>query len=62
MNRCPACDSPRPHLHPAVQCGGEVELCTHDFHLTPTNLNRQSYISAVKAKRAALTSTLGTEK
>lgn len=36
---CPRCDSPAPHLHPAVQCGGEVSPCAHSFHerLTPEN-------------------------
>jgi hypothetical protein len=49
-NRCPRCDSPAPHLHPAVQCEGEVELCTHHFHLTPTNQNRPEWIENVRAK------------
>lgn len=30
--RCPRCDSAYPHLHPAVQSGGEVQVCTHPFH------------------------------
>jgi hypothetical protein len=51
-HRCPKCDSPAPHQHPAVQCEGEVELCTHDYHLIPTNMNRTEYISRVLAKRA----------
>lgn len=51
--RCPKCDSPAPHLHPAVQCEGEIELCTDDFHLTPTNQNRQELIEDVLAKRRA---------
>ena len=33
MNRCPTCDSPAPYLHPATGFEGEVELCTHNFHL-----------------------------
>lgn len=52
--RCPRCQSSHPHRHPAVQFEGEVELCTHDFHLQRTNSNRSSYIAAVLAKRAAL--------
>ncbi len=37
--RCPKCDSPQPHLHPAVQCDGEVHVCSDDFHrtITPSN-------------------------
>lgn len=50
--KCPRCESPAPHLHPAVQFEGEVETCTHDFHLTVTPQNTPAYISAVHAKRA----------
>ena len=53
MTNCPRCTSPHPHLHPAVQFEGEVETCTHDFHLRPTNQNRQQHIATVLAKRAA---------
>ena len=52
MNRCPICDSREPHLHPAVQHEGEVELCVDDFHLTPTYHNRPEFIAAVLKKRA----------
>lgn len=52
-DRCPRCDSPVPHLHPAVQYEGEVELCTHAFHLTPTNQNRPEWIENVRAKLRA---------
>jgi hypothetical protein len=38
--RCPRCDSPAPHLHPAVQSEGEVQRCPHPYHSTPTNQNR----------------------
>lgn len=51
---CPHCDSPHPHLHPAVQAEGEVEVCIHDFHLTPTPQNRPEYIAGVHAKRAKI--------
>lgn len=56
--KCPRCTSTRPHLHPAVQHGGEVELCTDDFHLTPTNQNGPKYIAAVLKKRARLATEL----
>lgn len=55
MKRCPRCQSNAPHLHPAVQFEGEVELCTHDFHLTKTPSNRPEYIAAVMKKRKANT-------
>ncbi len=37
--RCPTCDSPHSHLHPAMQEGGEVEVCRYSFHrrITPQN-------------------------
>ena len=47
MNACPKCTSAAPHMHPAVQAGGEVELCTDAFHLTPTAQNTQEFIDAV---------------
>lgn len=31
-DQCPRCDSPAPHLHPAVQSEGEVQPCPHPFH------------------------------
>ena len=49
--RCPTCQSPSPHLHPAMQHEGEVELCTDEFHLTPTNQNTVANIASVNAKR-----------
>ena len=30
--RCPTCDSPAPHLHPAVQHEGEVQPCKDHWH------------------------------
>ena len=52
-SKCPHCGSPKPHLHPAVQLEGEVEICTHDFHLTPTNATSSpGAIKAVLEKRA----------
>ena len=50
--KCPHCESPAPHLHPAVQLEGEVEVCAHDFHLVETPQNMPAYIAAVHAKRA----------
>ncbi len=52
-HRCPACNSPAPHLHPAVQFEGEVETCADDYHLIPTNQNSAKHLAAVVAKRAA---------
>lgn len=52
MPKCPRCHSPSPERHPAVQIGGEVEICTDDFHLMPTTRNRPEYIAAVETKRA----------
>jgi len=39
-DKCPRCDSPAPHLHPQMQFEGEVQECSHSFHLreTPQNL------------------------
>jgi hypothetical protein len=54
MERCPRCDSPAPHLHPAVQFEGEVETCPDAYHLTPTPQNTPEYIRSVEAKRAAI--------
>jgi hypothetical protein len=46
--RCPTCLSPAPHLHPAVQFEGEVNLCPDVYHLTLTPSNTIQRISAVK--------------
>jgi len=51
LKPCPTCASVAPHLHPAMQSGGEVELCTDIFHLQPTPLNKHEYIVAVQQKR-----------
>lgn len=39
MRKCPRCESPAPHLHPAIQFDGEVQPCTHKYHkqITPEN-------------------------
>lgn len=38
MNRtqtCPTCESTAPHLHPAMQHGGEVQPCPDAWHTAP---------------------------
>lgn len=37
---CPTCDSPAPHLHPAIQHEGEVQPCKDAFHSIMTPQNR----------------------
>jgi hypothetical protein len=54
MKRCPTCNSPAPHRHPAMAFGGEVETCVDEFHLTPTSQNTPKYIAFVHEKRARL--------
>lgn len=36
--RCPRCNSPSPERHPAVQFGGEVQICPHSYHATAAGI------------------------
>lgn len=33
IGNCPRCGSNDPKLHPVVQHGGEVQLCSHPYHV-----------------------------
>ena len=44
-DHCPTCDSPSPHLHPAVQHEGEVQPCRDAFHQTVTPENTPEKIA-----------------
>ena len=54
MTRCPSCNSPSPHLHPAMQFDGEVEVCGNEFHLQATPQQKPEYIEAYKQKRTPM--------
>jgi hypothetical protein len=56
---CPRCGSPKPNLHPAVQEGGEVQLCTHEFHLQVTPENTPEQVAELKEEIARLTEVPG---
>lgn len=51
-NCCPRCKSVEPHLHPAVQSGGEVHMCPDNFHLRETPQNKESYRQQVRDEQA----------
>lgn len=53
MAKCKTCGSTAPHLHPAVQVGGEVEVCGDSFHLTITPQNGIGFIIETARKRMA---------
>jgi len=61
MSNCPRCNSPQPHLHPAAQFEGEVDLCTNAFHLTVTPQNTIERIAKVygKSREEALAEAYG---
>lgn len=48
LGHCPRCDSPQPHLHPAVAFEGEVQPCAHPYHDTVTAQNTPEKIAALK--------------
>ena len=51
--KCQTCNSPHPHMHPAVQFEGEVHVCTDDFHLRETPQNTAKFRDEVLTARAA---------
>jgi hypothetical protein len=53
LARCPRCDSHAPELHPAMQHGGEVQLCPCWWHAS-TDQGRRAL---AKAQPAAPTRT-----
>lgn len=53
MNRCPTCNAPAPHLHPAMQFEGEVQPCRDRWHERVTPQNRPDRIAKVKQLLAA---------
>ncbi len=53
-SRCPRCDSPQPHLHPAVQFEGEVQPCSHDYHKQETPENTPERIDRTQRFIASL--------
>jgi hypothetical protein len=58
--KCPRCDSPQPHLHPAVQFEGEVEPCGHPWH-DSTERGREANLAARPISRPIAMSETETE-
>lgn len=50
--RCPTCNSPEPHLHPAIQADGEVQPCGDVFHRRVTAENTLERIKEVDGQLA----------
>lgn len=48
-SKCPTCNSPAPHLHPAMQFEGEVQPCRDIWHLTVTPQNTPEKIAKSEA-------------
>ncbi len=40
--KCPTCDSPSPHLHPAVQYEGEVQVCSNRWHKAAQDAGKEA--------------------
>ncbi len=62
MSRCPRCNSPKPHLHPAVQLEGEVQPCADDFHKRVTAENTQAKIASIQALLASFAQPQGASR
>jgi hypothetical protein len=45
--KCTTCDSPAPHLHPAIQHEGEVFVCSDRFHCEVTAQNTPDFIRSI---------------
>ncbi len=48
-SRCDTCESPAPHMHPALAHEGEVEPCRDDFHRRATAENTPDRIARIDA-------------
>ena len=51
--KCPKCESPQPHLYPAVAFEGEVGDCLDPFHriITPQNTAEKiRYVDDLRAR------------
>lgn len=50
-HKCPTCTSTAPHMHPAVQHEGEVQVCLDSFHLQSTPENTPALRTLVLKER-----------